>query len=218
MSAPSIQQALHRVLTHPLIMAAKGPLKDAWWSARGHGLTNPPMPAAVGSILFVCKGNICRSPFAAARAAQLFAQAGLDGVRCTSAGIVATQAAEPPLEAHEAASAYGLAFDGHQPTQVTAQLISAHDITIVMDADQMFTLRQAYPRQAHRLFLLPLLEPGVRRGYARYNITDPFGQPLRAFGSCYRRIDSALKVLRSLVAVPSATASRGHASQAGEGR
>jgi len=200
MSASSMQHALHRVLTHPLMMAAKGPLKDAWWSARGHGLSNPPIPSAVRSILFVCKGNICRSPFAAARAAHLFSEAGLQGVRCTSAGIIATQAAGPPLEACEAASAYGLELDAHQPVQVTPQLISAHDITIVMDADQMLALRQAYPDAAGRIFLLPLLEPGVSRGYARYNISDPFGQPLATFGRCYRRIDSALRSLLRLIA------------------
>jgi protein-tyrosine phosphatase len=199
MSASVIQRGLRRALRHPVMVAAREPIKDAWWRARGRGISNPEMPSAVRSILFVCKGNICRSPFAAMRAAQLFDQAGLRGVRCASAGIATTQAARPPLEACVAASAFGLSLDAHRPMQMTPELLSTHDVVVVMDAEQMLSIRRAHPETANRVFLLSLLDTGAGAGYARYNISDPFGQPVPTFGHCYWRIDGALRSLLGLV-------------------
>jgi protein-tyrosine-phosphatase len=190
-----VHSLLHRTLTHPLAIAAKRPLKDGWWFVRGMALSNPRMPARVESMLFVCKGNICRSPFAAVRAAQLLRNAGRADIRCTSAGITATQAARPPQDASDAASAFGVGFADHEPVRLTRDLIDLHDLTVVMEADQLIHLRQQYPHAIGRILLLSLLDR--RGGYARYNIADPFGQQVEAFRSCYARIDGALQALLS---------------------
>jgi protein-tyrosine phosphatase len=207
MSASVLQQALHRALTHPLTMAAKGPIKDLWWTARGRGLSNPPLPAHVRSLLFVCKGNICRSPFAAVRARQLLLDRNVTDVTCDSAGIETTQAARPPREACHAAAHFGVALDAHQPVQLTSKIVARYDLTIVMEAEQFSALRRSYPEQADRIVLLPLLHDSAA-GYARFNIADPFGQPLAAFQRCYCHTDEALGELIRLV-----TADRSAGSQ-----
>jgi protein-tyrosine-phosphatase len=200
-----VQTLLHRALTHPLAIAAKRPLKDGWWAVRGAALSNPPLPARVESILFVCKGNICRSPFAAVRAAQLLAQSGTRGITCTSAGITATQAARPPQEACEAAAALDCPLDEHRPQQLTRDMIDGADMTIVMEAEQLIRLRQQYPDAIGRIYLLSLIDERAN-GYARYNIADPFGQEIEAVRSCYARIDGALKTLLSLLPAAPAVA------------
>jgi protein-tyrosine phosphatase len=197
-SSSVIHEALHKALTHPLIMAAKRPLKDAWWIARGQGVSNPPLPRSVKSMLFLCKGNICRSPFAALRARQVFADRGLIGVACDSAGIDTTQAARPPLDARRAARDFSVSLDSHSPVQMTPELVARYDLTVVMEVEQLLTVRRRYPDLANRVFLLPLLCDG-RTGYARYNIADPFGQPAAAFERCYRHLDEALVSLANAI-------------------
>jgi protein-tyrosine phosphatase len=183
---------VRRMLTSPLGMAVKAPLKDAFWAVRGRRLANPALPAVVRSILFVCKGNICRSPFAAYRAAQLLEEAGAR-VACESAGIQITQADRSPREACEAARAFGVRLDAHRPVPLTRSLLSSFDLIVVMEASQFAFLRQSYPDAMDRIWLLSLLDEPY--GYDRFHIADPFGQPQAAFNTCYRRLDDALRLL-----------------------
>jgi protein-tyrosine phosphatase len=197
----SVGRAIRFVLTNPLAMALKAPVKDALWTVRCRRLANPPPPASVRSMLFVCKGNICRSPFAALRAAQLAAESGA-AIACLSAGIATTQAERSPREACDAAEAFGVRLGAHRPIQITPSVVSQADLIIVMEAAQLLALRLAYPDSAGRIWLLSLLDE--RRGYARYHIADPFGKPRAEFDACYRRIDGALRPLLRLLVPPRA--------------
>jgi protein-tyrosine-phosphatase len=196
-----VDRVIRAVLTHPASMAVKTLVKDTWWRARGGAFRNPGLPREVRSILFVCQGNICRSPFAAARTAELLAAAGASHVRCLSAGIRATQAARPPHEACAAADAFGLSLRAHEPLQLTRELVCGVDMTVVVEAGQMAALRQEYPEAHARIFLLPLFDSMERPGYRRFNIADPFGQAPEVFDDCYQRVDRAV---RGLVAAISA--------------
>lgn len=194
-------RAIRFVLTNPLTMALKAPMKDALWTARGRRLANPAPPARVRSMLFVCKGNICRSPFAALRAAQLVAESDAT-ITCLSAGLDTTQAERSPRDACDAAEAFRVRLDTHTPVQITGSLVSQVDLIVVMEAAQLLALRRAYPDSADRIWLLSLLDE--RRGYARYHIADPFGKPRAEFDSCYSRIDGALRPLLRLLVPPRA--------------
>ena len=198
-----VDRVIRRVLTHPASMALKAGLKDTWWRARGGAFRNPEIPLEVRSILFVCLGNICRSPFAAARAAELLQAAGLPDVRCLSAGIRATQAARPPREACVAADAFGLSLGAHEPLQLTRELVGGVDMTVVVEASQMAALRREYPEAGDRIFLLPLFDGAERPGYRRFNIADPFGQAPEVFDDCYQRLDRAVSGLISAVVINS---------------
>ena len=189
---------IHRVLTHPLTMAAKAPIKDVLWTVRGRGLRNPPFAREVRSALFLCHGNICRSPFAAERAAQLVERAGMR-VRCASAGIAANQAKQCPSEARAAAAVFGLNLDDHVPALLTPSMMDEFDLVVVMEAGQMQLLQERFADARPRIVLLPLVDGADRHGYARYNIADPFGQPRAAFDECYRRIDRSLQSLVHLL-------------------
>lgn len=188
---PFVSWLLTQVLTHPVIVGLKRPLRDEWWALRGASLCNPPIPSHVDSVLFVCLGNICRSPFAARRALARFVEAGDTRMQCLSAGLRPSQAARSPREACQMAAAYGLTLDDHKPRPLTAELM-ASDLIVVMDTSQLQRLREEYPECGDRLFLLALLDVDGRGAYERHNIEDPFGQPLAAYDACYRRIDRAL--------------------------
>jgi protein-tyrosine phosphatase len=184
--ASLFDRAMRFALTNPLSMAIKAPVRDLVWSVQGRGLENPVLRSPILSILFVCKGNICRSPFAALLASHHLSRSG-SATSCVSAGISTTQANRSPQHACEAARHYGIDLESHRPIQLTRALISSSDLIAVMEASQLLELRASYPEAADRVFLLSLLDD--RRGYSRYNIADPFGESRKAFDACYERIN-----------------------------
>ncbi|MGE0463315.1 MAG: low molecular weight protein-tyrosine-phosphatase [Vicinamibacterales bacterium] len=204
-------RAVTALLTNPVTMALKRPLRDLAWSLRGAALNNPPLPDRVESVLFVCLGNICRSPFAAVLAARRLDDANLAGVRCASAGIRTTQGARPPENACDVAAAYGLSLSAHRPQTLTRDLVERHDLIVVMEAAQLEALRASYPDAARRLVLLSLLDGRAAKGYERYNIADPFSRPRADFEACYERIDRAVTSLVSRIRAQSAPHARNEA-------
>jgi protein-tyrosine phosphatase len=179
-------------LRHPAVMRIKHAVRELRWRLTRTAPVNPPIPPEVRSLLFVCLGNICRSPFAGLLARRQLDALGRSDVLSVSAGIRTTQAKRSPREACEAAAAYGLELESHRPLQLTDQLMDAADMVIVMEVGQLAQLRSAYPKHHGRIFLLSLLDAQASRAYERDNIEDPFGRPLAAFHHCYGRINRAL--------------------------
>lgn len=182
-------------------MAIKPRLKDAWWALKGRSLANPPLPSRVESILFVCLGNICRSPFAAVLAERRCRDRGWTSIRCASAGIRTKQGNRVPDEGRAVAEAtYGLSLVDHRPQTMTADLVDDFDLIVVMEAGQLAHLRAAYPQARGRIVLLSLFDVEGAGAYERYHIDDPFGQPRAAFEHGYRRIDRAVDHLLDAIA------------------
>jgi protein-tyrosine phosphatase len=190
---------IRAVLTHPLVMMLKRRARGVRWSIAGAGVRNPAMPRQVRSVLFVCLGNICRSPFGALLAERLLQQAGRGDITCASAGIRASQAARSPADAVAAARPFGISLDDHLPTQLTRDLVARHDVVLVMEASQQRELQAAYPEIQDRIFLMPLFDDSPAGAYERCNLPDPFGQPIEVFEACYTRIDRVLRCWVSAV-------------------
>lgn len=190
---PAASRALTWMLTSSPVMTLKGIAKRALWTVRGWRRPPPAMPESVSSVLFVCLGNICRSPFAALRLEQRLLGQGRRGVRVASAGISARQAARPPEFAIAAAREhFDISMDQHQPVLVTRDLLSAFDVVVVMEPGQRRALVASYPELAGRIVLLPEFDPAPASSYARFHVDDPFGRPRAAFDACYARIDRCL--------------------------
>jgi protein-tyrosine phosphatase len=196
---PVVEYALTFVRRYTTIIRIRRFLRDVWWSVAGRSLKNPTVPTAVGSILFVCKGNICRSPFAGALARRYLSAAQSAHLGCHSAGITASQAARPPQVGCDAAAAYETTLLDHRPELLTEALMAAHGMVVVMEASQLHQLRRQYAQFHDRLFLLPLFERESHWGFQRYNIADPYGHPAEAYAACYRRIDNAIRALLPLL-------------------
>jgi len=184
---------IRTVLTHPVVMMLKRYAREVRWSIAGSGVRNPAIPRQVRSVLFVCLGNICRSPFGALLAERLFREAGKGDIKCSSAGIRASQAARSPADAVAAARSYGIRLDDHVPRQLLRDLVAAHDVVMVMEASQQQQLQATYPEFRDRFLLLPLLDDSPAGAYERCNLPDPFGQPIEVFEACYARIDRVLR-------------------------
>jgi protein-tyrosine-phosphatase len=69
-------------------------------------------------VLFVCAGNICRSPFAEGLARRLAAERGLD-VEFASAGEIALDGDRCPADAVSVAKEYGVDLSSHRARRLT---------------------------------------------------------------------------------------------------
>ena len=70
-------------------------------------------------VLFVCAGNICRSPFAEGLAQRRAAERGLD-VEFASAGEIALDGDRCPPDAVAVAKEYGVDLSSHRARRLTA--------------------------------------------------------------------------------------------------
>jgi protein-tyrosine phosphatase len=137
------------------------------------------------SVLFICYGNICRSPYAAAAYRRL---AG-DGVRVTSAGLIGPGRASP-AEAQAVASRRGLDLTEHRSQLITASLLEEYDLVVVMERAQASALRE-YGRVENVLVLGDMdPEPIDTR-----TILDPYSRAEDVFEAVYDRIDRCVRAL-----------------------
>ena len=110
------------------------------------------------SILFVCMGNICRSPTAEGVFRYHVSQAGLDErVMIDSAGTHAYHVGEPPdRRAMAAAARRGMSLEGIRARRVADEDFERFDYIIAMDEDNLYRLKDQSPPEHHeklRLFL-----------------------------------------------------------------
>ena len=110
------------------------------------------------SVLFVCMGNICRSPTAEGVFRHHVTEAGLDAqIRTDSAGTHAYHTGEPAdRRAHAAAARRGFSLEGIRARRVTDEDFEHFDYILAMDELNLVTLKDRAPDELSgkvRLFL-----------------------------------------------------------------
>jgi len=175
-------------------------LKYIYWKVYGKTICNPVLPSRIESILFICKGNICRSPFAEHIAVKCFST--LNRITCSSAGINVNDPKSPPMEAIVSARNFGIDLQGHMSRKINYAMMQSYDLITVMEAGQYNYLKREYREFRDKIFLLPLVDKRSRTSgnpYHIYNIEDPYGKNVARYNDCYRRIHDCLEDLFSLV-------------------
>ena len=107
-------------------------------------------------VLFVCLGNICRSPTAEAVFRSLVSYQRMDAsIEIDSAGTHAYHLGEPPdARASSAAARRGLDLTGLRARQATAEDFRTFDYILCMDRENQYHLQQAAPPEfTHKLRL-----------------------------------------------------------------
>lgn len=97
-------------------------------------------------VLFVCLGNICRSPMAEAVFRQLVKERELDEkIAIDSAGTASWHEGKPPHEGtREKLDELNISYDGMTARQVEATDFTKFDYIITMDEQNMTDLKRTY--------------------------------------------------------------------------
>ena len=99
----------------------------------------------IKSVLFVCMGNICRSPSAEAVFRHKMQVKGL-ALTVDSAGTLGAHAKEKPdHRSQKAGLARGYSFDGIKARKVTLQDFHDFDLILAMDYDNIEELKKVAP-------------------------------------------------------------------------
>ena len=170
-------------------------LKNGYWWFYGPALKNPRLPVDPGSLLFICKGNVCRSVFAQGLAVKMAGEREISIAVFDSAGLEVSRAISPPQEALIAAREFGVILDDYRSKSISRAIVGSFDMVIAMETRQLKVLGRLFPEQRDRFFLLALFDKDNSNSndfYSMYNIEDPFGKDLPQFRGCYERIEKCL--------------------------
>ncbi len=147
-------------------------------------------------ILFVCMGNICRSPTAEGVMRRLIADAGLSGIEVESAGTGGWHAGEPPDErATLAARRRGVTLEG-AARQVKAADFRKFDLLIAMDRANLRELIAQAPDEdgAEKVRLLREFDP-ASVGAPDLDVPDPYYGGDRGFETVLDLVEAACRGL-----------------------
>lgn len=155
---------------------------------------------AAERLVFICHGNICRSPYASARAREL-------GARAISLGIAATDGASANESAARNALQRGIDLKDHRSTRLHSSLILPGDLIVVFEPAQLMSVNRQNITGEAGITLLGLWDRPIRP-----HIQDPYGRSDKYFQQCFSVIDRNMSELLKRLSVNGATAATGGTS------
>jgi protein-tyrosine phosphatase len=160
------------------------------------------MPATPRRVLFVCLGNICRSPMAEAMFQSLVDDRMLTHrFHIDSAGILGSHAGRPPhRETLATLSRHGLTTLHLGRKVGTADLVEFDEI-LALDVDVERRLHEigGRPELAAKVRLLRHYDPEAA---GDLSVPDPYGRSAREFELVYSMIDRSLRGLLDALTAP----------------
>ncbi|WP_307190346.1 DUF4012 domain-containing protein [Gordonia desulfuricans] len=160
------------------------------------------------SILFVCTGNICRSPIGERVLRDLAAWSGAQ-VTVTSAGVGAANGQPMHPSSVEVLTEHGYDAAGFESRYLRPQILEESDLVLTMTREHRAACQRALPARWRRMFTLAefvkllgdapadaegLSELVADRGRVDTNaddldIADPMGKPTAEFERCFAEIE-----------------------------
>ncbi|MCK5665078.1 MAG: hypothetical protein KAI17_16425 [Thiotrichaceae bacterium] len=133
----------------------------------------------VSRLVFVCKGNICRSPYAEMRSKQL-------GINAISIGLLTKEGSSANAGALKNALYRDIDLEAHRARIYESIAFSNRDLVICMEPWHVKLFKEV-DSSGCQIALLGLL-----CSHKKIIISDPYGKPDVFFDNCFQAIDDAL--------------------------
>ena len=134
-------------------------------------------------LLFVCLGNICRSPMAAALFNDCAERQGEhDQFVADSAGTWASDHQRASGHAMSVMAQRGLDLSQHRARTLTASDMDQADLVVVMTRSHREALAAEFPRYRSKVHLMSELQGKV------FDIGDPYGGSLLEYRNCAKEL------------------------------
>jgi protein-tyrosine phosphatase len=143
----------------------------------------------VERLVFVCKGNICRSAYAEAVARSL-------GVEAVSCGLDAIDGAPADEMAASAAQHRGFSLDDHNSTSVSHLELRETDLLVAMEPWQSDYLKVNHFGRHQRTLL------GLWSRPVLPHLQDPFGSSPEYFDKCFENIEKSVNEIAKKISKP----------------
>ncbi|MFI5345378.1 MAG: low molecular weight protein arginine phosphatase [Elusimicrobiota bacterium] len=140
-------------------------------------------------LLFVCTGNICRSPMAEMIAKRLAGEGGLPWT-AESAGVAAEVGQGMTDGAIHALKQLGINDEKHVARQLNEAMLQEADDVYVMTVAHRSTILSRFPIYADKVHLLR-----EAAGLAGHDVADPWGHSDAVYVECSTLINKSLEIL-----------------------
>jgi glycine hydroxymethyltransferase len=152
------------------------------------------------TVLFVCTGNICRSPMAEG----LFRHAtkGRNEFRVLSAGVGAVDGLPPSEYAVRALRELGIDISRQRSRMLTADLVNEADYIFGMTHSHVDAITLLYPQAAEKTFLLREFDETLE-SYEN-DISDPIGGSYEIYLNCRDQIEQGIASMLKFIEQTSA--------------
>src|SRR6202140_1916875 len=143
------------------------------------------------TILFVCTGNVCRSPMAEGIFRHVMK--GRRDVQVLSAGIGAMEGQPPSPYAVQAVRELGIDISKQRSRQLTSELVQEADYIFGMTHSHVDTVFLLYPQAAEKTFLLREFDETL--DIFEKDISDPIGGSYDVYLNCRDQIEQGIASL-----------------------
>jgi protein-tyrosine-phosphatase len=163
--------------------------------SNGLGLTKPKLqraPKTARKVLFVCFGNIMRSPMCEALMNRELL--GLDNAQftVTSAGLNATPGRLAHPWAIAAAREFSVSLERHHARLLTRQMVNEADAIFAMDYQNQVQLLSRWADARNKIVMLAAYSG---QEYPSVEIADPYYQDQEQTRRCYQILDTCIRNL-----------------------
>jgi protein-tyrosine phosphatase len=161
----------------------------------GLGLSNPKRlrpPATTRSFVFVCYGNIMRSPMCEALLNRAFSGLHDTQLMVTSAGLNAVHGGLAHPWAVTAAREWGISLESHRARLLTPEMVNQADAIFAMDYQNQVQLLSRHPHARNKVFMLSAYAGG---DYRPVEIHDPYDLGPEGTYWCYEILDTCIQNL-----------------------
>ncbi len=165
------------------------------WISNCFGFTNPKVarvPKSAQSFLFVCFGNIMRSPMCEALLNREIANIGASHITVASAGLNAVPGRPAHPWAITAAREVGISLEDHRARLLTSEMIDQADAIFVMDYQNQVQILSRWGNAKGKTFLLSAY---ASAHYRPVEIVDPYYLGLQGTRDCYEILATCVRNL-----------------------